>query len=80
VSAKSRTGRVLLINNGVIVDLNGHSTWTVPGTSYVSSLTIGAGAAVKAAGGKTLAMTVNGTPTTITPGQTYTGNIELAVS
>ena len=69
-----------VINNGVIVDLTGHSTWTVPATSYLSSLTIGTRDAVRAPAGKTLTMTVNGTPTTITPGQTYTGDIELAVA
>ncbi len=69
-----------VINNGVIIALNGHSTWTVRGTSDLSSLTIGSGASISAPAGKTLTMTVNGTPTTITRGQTYTGNVELAVS
>jgi hypothetical protein len=69
-----------VVNNGVIVSLNGHSVWTVRGTSYLSSLTIGSAASIAAPTGKTLAMTINGTPTTITPGQTYAGNIELTVS
>jgi len=51
-----------------------------PGTSYLSSLTIGSAAAVAAPAGKTVTMTVNGTPTAITPGNTYSGNIKLTVS
>ena len=68
------------INNGVIVNLEGQSTWKVASTSYLSSLTVGNFASVIGAGGKSLTMTVNGTPTTIQPGQTYTGDIELSVS
>lgn len=68
-----------VINNGVIVNLEGQSTWEVPGTSYLSSLTVGDGASIIAPNGKTVTMTVNGTPTTIRPGSTYTGNIELTV-
>lgn len=69
-----------VVNNGVIVDLTGASTWTVTGTSYLSSLTVGADAGVAAPAGHTLTMTVDGVPTTITPGQTYTGNVVLTVS
>jgi hypothetical protein len=69
-----------VINNGVIVALQGRSNWIVPGTSYLSSLSIGSAASVVAPAGKTLTMTVNGTPTAITPGRTYTGNIELTIS
>lgn len=69
-----------VINNGVIVDLEGNSKWTVPGTSYLSKLVIGSGASVTAPQGRTVTMTVNGTPTPIQPGNTYTGDVELTVS
>ncbi len=69
-----------VINNGVIIALNGHSIWTVRGTSYLSSLTIGSAASVAAPVGKTLTMTITGAPTTITQGQTYAGNVKLTVS
>jgi len=52
----------------------------VPGTSYLSSLTIGSAAAATAPAGKPLTMTVSGTPTTITLCQTYTGEIELTAA
>ncbi len=67
-----------VINNGVIVNLTNGSRWTVTGASYLSKLTVGAGAAVTAPAGHTLSMTVNGTPTTIVPGSTYTGAITLS--
>ncbi|MEP9385162.1 hypothetical protein [Nocardioides sp. KR10-350] len=71
------TGAV--VNNGVIVDLTGHSTWTVAGTSYLSKLTIDSGSKVVAPKGKQVTMTVDGVATPIAAG-TYTGNIALNVS
>ncbi|GAA4671507.1 hypothetical protein [Phytohabitans rumicis] len=68
-----------VVNNGVIVTLGGTSTWQVTGTSYLSKLIIGADANVVAAGAGEPALTVNGTPTAITPGTTYTGAITLTV-
>ena len=69
-----------VINNGVIVTLEGNSKWTVPDTSYLSKLVIGSNAIINAPDGRTVSMTVNGTPTPIVPGNTYTGNVELSVS
>lgn len=66
-----------VLNNGVLVDLRGGSTWTVTGLSYLSRLSIGAGAAVV---GKHLTMTVDGTPTRPLAGRTYTGAIVLTAS
>ncbi len=68
------------INNGAIVVLSGKSTWTVTGTSYLTSLAIGSSASVAAASGQTIAMTVDGVSTPVTPGQTYTGAIILTIS
>jgi hypothetical protein len=68
-----------IINNGVIVSLNSGSRWTVTGTSYLSKLVIAANATVAAPGGHTVTMTVDGVPTTIVPGNTYTGSIVLTV-
>jgi len=68
-----------VVNNGVIVDLAGRSTWTVAGTSSLSKLVVGSDPTITAAAGKTVAMTVDGTPTTITPGASYTGSILLSV-
>jgi hypothetical protein len=66
------------INNGVVVVLQNGSTWNVTGTSYITSLTIGEGCTVAAAGGKTLIMKIDGVEKPIAPG-TYTGAIELIV-
>ena len=68
-----------VVNNGVIVDLTGRSTWTVAGTSYLSKLTIGNGSKVVAPKGKRVTMTVNGVATPLTAGS-YTGAIVLTVS
>ncbi len=65
------------VNNGVIVSLKG-STWTVTGTSYITSLTIGDDSSIAALEGYKLTMTVNGVEKTIKPG-TYKGNIVLTV-
>ncbi|MFT3864361.1 MAG: hypothetical protein QM729_08815 [Solirubrobacterales bacterium] len=68
-----------VVNNGVVVDLEGASRWTVTGTSYLSSLTVGSGAKVVAPKGKSVTMTVDGVATAIVPGTTYTGQITLSV-
>ncbi|MFJ3670832.1 hypothetical protein ACIPSE_30670 [Streptomyces sp. NPDC090106] len=68
------------VNNGVVVNLAGGSTWTVTGTSYITALTLAAGAAVKAPRGKTLKVTVDGTATTLAAGKSYTGAITLTVA
>jgi len=67
------------VNNGVIVSFDGDSAWVVTGTSHLTSLTIGDGAAVVAPNGKMLAMTVNGVKTKVAPG-TYKGKIVMTVA
>lgn len=67
------------VNNGVLVELKNASKWTVTDTSYLTSLTIGAGCTVSAPAGKTVTMTVDGVATPITAGQSYTGAIVLTV-
>ncbi|MFF7472878.1 hypothetical protein [Streptomyces sp. NPDC008092] len=68
------------VNNGVVVRLNSGSTWTVTGTSYLTSLTLAADAAVRAPRGRTVTLTVDGTETAITAGATYTGALTLTVA
>ncbi|MEU2424310.1 hypothetical protein ABZ619_25400 [Streptomyces sp. NPDC007851] len=68
------------VNNGVVVRLNGGSTWTVTGTSYLTSLTLAADASVTAPRGGTVKLTVDGTETAITAGTTYTGALALTVA
>ncbi|MFI1027218.1 hypothetical protein [Streptomyces sp. NPDC020951] len=68
-----------VVNNGVLVTLTGGSTWTVTGTSYLSALTLDADSAVTAPDGSAVTMTVDGTPTPVAPGGTYTGAITLTV-
>ncbi|MFJ9562281.1 hypothetical protein ACIRQQ_19795 [Streptomyces fuscichromogenes] len=68
------------VNNGVVVKLDSGSTWTVTGTSYLTSLTLAADAAVRAPRGRTVKLTVDGTETAITAGSTYTGALTLTVA
>ena len=68
------------INNGAIVVLSGSSKWTVTGTSYLTSLTVGSAASISASAGHSLSMTVNGVSTAISAGQSYTGAIVLTIS
>ncbi|CCH32372.1 hypothetical protein ABZ816_24445 [Actinosynnema sp. NPDC047251] len=68
-----------VVNNGVIVQLRNGSRWVVAGTSHLSELAIDADAAVTAHPGHTVTMTVDGVPTAIASGRTYTGSITLAV-
>ncbi|WP_371664549.1 hypothetical protein [Streptomyces sp. NBC_00280] len=67
------------VNNGVIVKLAAGARWTVTGTSYLTRLVLDATATVEAPSGKTLTLTVNGTPTALTQGTTYSGALTLAV-
>ncbi|RPE44230.1 hypothetical protein EDD90_7466 [Streptomyces sp. Ag109_O5-1] len=69
-----------VVNNGVVVTLDGGSQWTVTGTSYLSRLTLSADSAVAAPAGSTVSMTVDGEPTAIEPGGDYSGAITLTVS
>ncbi|MFJ8492885.1 hypothetical protein ACIRBZ_31750 [Streptomyces sp. NPDC094038] len=68
------------VNNGVVVKLNSRSTWTVTGTSYLTSLTLAADAAVRAPRGRSVKLTVDGTETAITAGSAYTGALTLTVA
>ena len=68
-----------VINNGVIVDLDATSVWTVTGTSYLSKLTVASDANIRAEAGKTVTMTVDGVATPITAG-TYVGDIVITVA
>jgi hypothetical protein len=63
------------INNGVIVTVGSGSVWNVTGTSYLTSLTVDAGGAVRAG-----SMTVDGATTEIVAGTTYTGAIVLTAA
>ena len=63
---------------GAAASFTDGSVWTVTYDSYLSSLTIGDDAAVKAADGQTLTMTVNGVQTPIAPG-TYEGEIVITI-
>lgn len=53
---------------------------SLTGTSYLSKLVIGSGARVRAPLHDSVSMTVNGVPTAIQPGATYSGDIELTRS
>ncbi|WP_369244190.1 hypothetical protein [Streptomyces sp. R41] len=68
-----------VVNNGVVVQLNSGSTWTVTGTSYLTKLTVASDAAVNAPRGKSVTMTVDGTTTALTAGGSYSGAIVLTV-
>lgn len=65
--------------NGVIVSLDGASTWTVTGTSYLTSLTLADGAKLQGADGKKVTMTVDGVETPTAAG-TYTGTVVITVA
>jgi hypothetical protein len=66
------------VNNGVVVTLDSKSAWQVTGTSYITALTLAAGAVLQGAKGKKLKMTVDGKETPVAPG-TYKGKIVLSV-
>jgi hypothetical protein len=62
----------------VLLTLN-NSTWTVTGTSYLTSLSLGAGSEIKAPQGSKLTMTVDGNPKAISPGS-YKGSIVISLT
>jgi hypothetical protein len=64
---------------GMTVSLDGDSAWTVNATSYLTGLTIAAGAVVDAPAGHAVVMTVDGVPTTIGAG-TFSGEIVMTVN
>ena len=65
------------INNGVIVDLD-HSTWTVTGTSYLTSLTLDADSRLLAPRGRVLTLKVNGEAHPVAAGS-FHGNVVLEI-
>ena len=67
------------LNNGVIVNLDAYSRWTVTGTSYLTKLTLEDGAIIQGAGGRPVELFVNGHRTDIRPG-TFTGAITLQLA
>ena len=66
------------INNGVVVSL-AHSSWTVSGTSYLTSLTIANGSTAAAPQGQKLTLIVDGAAKPFQAG-TYKGAIDLEVT
>ncbi len=68
-----------VINNGVIVSLRDDSTWTVTGDSYLSSLRVEAGSELVGADDADVTVTVDGAPTVIDAGVTYTGDIHVSL-
>jgi hypothetical protein len=68
------------VDNGAVVRLEGGSTWTVTGTSYLTSLTIASDAAVRAPRDRTVTLTVDGTRKALTPGTSCTGALVLTVA
>jgi hypothetical protein len=66
------------VNNGVVVALSNQSVWTVTGTCYLTSLTIGKDSSVTVPEGKKITMKVNGKKKKLAAG-TYTGKVELVV-
>ena len=68
-----------VVNNGVIVSLTGDSTWTVTGTSYLSSLTVEAGSTLAGSNGEAPVLTVDGVVTPLVAGTTYTGNVVITL-
>ncbi|MFJ2259267.1 hypothetical protein ACIOKD_13160 [Streptomyces sp. NPDC087844] len=69
-----------VVNNGVVVTLGSGSSWTVTKTSHLSALTLAADATVRAPRGRTVTLTVDGTPTAIEAGHSYTGALTLTVA
>ena len=63
-------------DNTLAVNLDDNAQWNITGDCLLSSLTIGDNASVQGADG-TVEMTVDGTPTELTPG-TYEGEIRIS--
>jgi hypothetical protein len=66
------------VNNGVVVTLSNASVWTITGTCYLTSLTIGKGTSIVAPVGKKVTLKVNGKSKKLAAG-TYTGKVQLIV-
>lgn len=64
------------VNNGVLLELDGASRWSVTGTSYITKLTLAEGAVIAAADGGAVRMTVDGAETPISAGE-YVGKIVI---
>jgi hypothetical protein len=60
-------------------NLNAGVTWVVDKTTSLSALTIASGASIKAPGGSSVTLTVDGVETPIEPG-TYKGNVVLTLT
>jgi hypothetical protein len=67
-----------VVNNGVILSVDGKSTWTVTKTSYLSKLVLAEGGKIVAPKGASVALFVDGKATPIAAG-TYTGAITVEV-
>lgn len=67
------------VNNGVIVNLEHNSSWTVWGRSYITALRIDKTSCVKAPDGSPILMTVDGVETIPEPDHQYTGNIIVTI-
>ena len=66
------------VNNGVIVELDGTSVWTVTGVSHLTRLTLAPGAKVLGSEGRPVTATLDGAAITLSPGD-YQGRIELTL-
>ena len=64
--------------HGLAVTIDSESSWSVTGPSYLSTLNIAEGASIIGPEGRGVAMTVDGNPTEISPGQ-YNGAVLLDV-
>lgn len=67
------------VNNGVILTVDSDSSWTVTGTSYLTSLKIAQGARIESESGGKLSMHVNGVETPVKQGL-YQGEIVLSIT
>lgn len=67
------------VNNGVIVELDGDSRWTVTSDCYLTKLCLADGAVLVAPEGKTLRLLVEGKETPVAAGE-YIGQVELKLS
>lgn len=70
------------VNGGVIVSLANGSTWTVTGTSYLTSLTVDADSQIRGYGGKDVTVTIDGadySPSELTADTTYLGTADSPI-
>ncbi len=66
------------VNNGVIVNMDSTSVWTLTGTAYLTALKIEDGALLQGVDGKKVHMTVDGREVSIASGN-YSGKIMLYI-